>query len=328
MENFWHCLEQLPGLVAVPATWRLGSGEQFDFVRPALLRAGNSTASSFPCPNGCGCAHRVVERDGGSFVAVCECESWNCEDIPLTRDDVALLELNWSKLGRAVTKAFGCDVRETDFGLASTKQIASFASAALPVVLTIQHEREDFLNVVAQLVARLRERFILLAPTSRWLDANAQALLANAHAGFFDLHSHVELTRNGLRAKKSAGELFSLFLPQMKDAATDDEARGLFALVKAMNPDGKVVLAPHLDVFRLYCVEQLSRNQIAERCGCVPSLVSLRFRELEKKLHRPMKSLRTLSDQFERIGDSLADSRAEHIHRKNAIDESDSDDRD
>jgi len=325
MGNFWQALEQLPGLVAVPAAWRVVAGEDFELVRPALLRARPSTAESFPCPRGCGCGHRVVERGGGSFVAVCDCESWNCEDIPLTRADVTPLELNWSKLGRAVTKAFDCDVRETDFGFSGTKQIASFASAALPVVLTIQHDRDEFRSVVGQLVARLRERFILLAPTSRWLDGNSKELLANAHAGFFDLESWVKLTANGLHVSKSAGELFSPFLPEMKEAITDDDARRLFALLEQLDSETIVRKAPVSQVFRLYCVKGLSRNVVAKKCGCVPSLITERLHAIEKKLGRKPIELRALSSQFESIDDSLSDSRASHIHRKNAIDDGRSD---
>jgi hypothetical protein len=325
MSNFWHALEQLPGLVAVPAAWRAVAGDDFDLVHPTLLRALPSMSSSFPCPRGCGCAHRVVEHDDGVLVAVCECESWNCEDIPLRREDVAMLELNWNKLGRAVAKALDCEAREADFGIAATKQIASFASAALPVVLTIQHDREEFLSAVGQLVARLRERFILLAPTSQWFDGNAKAMLANARAGFFDFQSHLQLTRGGLRAKKSGGELFSPFLPEMKEAVTDDEAGRLFALLKQLDDETKVRRAPVIQVFRLYCLDNLSREAVAKRCGCVPSLITKRLHAIEKKLGRKPTELRKLSSQFERIDDSLSDSRAKHVHRKSAIDEGDFD---
>ncbi len=326
MGNFWQALEQLPGLSAVPAVWRELGDEDFDLAHPALLRARSSTAKSFPCPRGCGCAHRIVERGDGTFVAVCECESWNCEDILLARGDVTPLELNWSKLGRAVAKAFGCDAKECALGLMATKQIAAFANAALPVVLTIQHDAEEFRGVVAQLAARLRGRFILLAPTRRWFDAGTQEMLAHANAGVFDLESYLTLGANGLRASKSAGDLFSPFLPEMKEAVTDDDARRLFALLEQLDSETVVRKAPVSQVFRLYCVKGLSRNEVAKRCGCVPSLITERLHAIENKLGRKPIELRALSSHFESIDDSLSDSRASHIHRRSALDDGGSDD--
>jgi hypothetical protein len=325
MGNFWQALEQLPGLVAVPAAWRAMAGEDFDLVHFTLLRGRASLAESFPCSRGCGCAHRVVDRGGGTFAGVCDCESWNCEDIPLTRADVTPLELNWSKLGRAVAKALECDAKESALGLTATKQIAAFANAALPVVLTIQHDAEEFRSVVAQLAARLRGRFILLAPTRRWFDAGTQELLAHANAGFFALESYVTVGVSGLRASKSAGELFSPFLPEMKEAVTDDEARKLFVLLEQLDSETLVRKAPVSQVFRLYCVEGLSRNAVAKRCGCVPTLITERLRVIEERLGRKPIELRGLSSQFEQIDDSLSDSRASHIHRKSAIDDGESD---
>jgi hypothetical protein len=321
MGNLWQCLEQLPGQVAVPAAWLASAGDDFNFLRANFLRANGVIAASFPCLSECGCAHRVAPRPDGSFTAVCDCDSWNCEDIPLTRDDVTLMELNWPKLGRALTKALGCDARDADLGLPATKQIASFAHVALPVVLTIQHDRDEFLNIVGQLIGKLRERFVVLAPTSRWLDGNAKTLLANAQAGFFDLQSHVKVASNGFHAPKTAGDLFSPFLAETHEAATDDEARRLFALLKQLDSETQVRKAPVSQVFRLYCLEGLSRAAVAKRCGCAESLVTLRLQAIEKALKRPPAELRQLSSQFERMDDSLSDSRARHIHRKSAIDD-------
>jgi hypothetical protein len=326
--TMWQWLEAFPAQTATPNDWKRACGDHYAAACPFLLPTGEC-AEWWPCPHRrpCECEHRIVKHSPDHFVAACRCKDGGCPPVRLRAEDVALLELDWPKLGRAIAKALGCDARKAEFRLSATKQVASFASAALPVVLTIQHDREAFLNVVAGLVAQLRERFILLAPTNRWLDGNSKSLLANAHAGFFDLRSLVELTRSGLRAKKSAGELFSPFLPQSTDGATDDEARRLFALLKEMNPDGKSVTAPPIEVFRLYCLEGMSRNKIADRFGCARSLITLRFKEIEQKLGRHPKALRALSPQFERIEDSLSDPRARRIHRKSAIDERETDER-
>ena len=106
----------------------------------------------------------LVPRADDCFVAVCACDPPECDDFAVTLADVALLELNWSRLGRGIAKAFECDPKEADLRLPGTRQVASF-ERGLALVLTIQNDRESFVNVVGQLVARLPERFILLAPT-------------------------------------------------------------------------------------------------------------------------------------------------------------------
>ena len=91
--KLWSCLEELPGLRAVPAMWRGGLGDEFNLVRAAFLRTTGTTVASFPCPHECGCTHSVVVRDDHSIVGVCRCESWNCDDIPLTREEIGVLEV-------------------------------------------------------------------------------------------------------------------------------------------------------------------------------------------------------------------------------------------
>jgi hypothetical protein len=65
---------------------------------------------------------------------------------------------------------------------------------------------------------------------------------------------------------------------------------------------------------------------VAKACRCVPSLITLRLKSIEKKLGRKPTELRTLSTHFEKIADSLTDPNARRIHRQSAIDDADSDD--
>lgn len=104
------------------------------------------------------------------------------------------------------------------------------------------------------------------------------------------------------------------------DPATDDEARRLFALLKALESEGDYRKAPVTRVFQLYCLEGLKREEVAKKCRCVPALVTLRLQAIEARLGRKASELRQLSGHFERIADSLTDDRARHIHRKSAMD--------
>ncbi len=194
----WRCLENIRGLVGVPALWRSWLGGDFGAFRGAFLRQRPERAESYPCPNVCGCAHEVVRHDDGRIVGVCRCEPWNCNDIPLTEEELVLWELNWSRFGRAIATAFGCDPRESALGVPGVMQAGSFGGAAMPLLLSIQHEPEEFRSALTESAVRLREGFIVLSPTSRFFDARAKELAANAKAGLFDLESNLTLMPSGL----------------------------------------------------------------------------------------------------------------------------------
>jgi len=124
-------------------------------------------------------------------------------------------QLHWTKLGRAICQAFELDAKPAVFGLLATRQVGSWSADAVPVILTIQNQPHQLRFVIAELGNRLRQKFILLAPTADLLDATSQELLANAGACFFSLTAHLRLTRHGtLEAIHSPGELFVTFSPQ------------------------------------------------------------------------------------------------------------------
>src|SRR2546421_7547366 len=192
----WSAFPSLPGLNAVPSVWRRHLGQQFEGFKRAFLVPRAEFAQSFPCSK-CGCSHDVTVHAPNDIIAVCACDSWNCDDLLLTPADIQILELSWPRLGRALCKAFGLEAKPAELPFDNTRQIGSWSTDAVPVILTIQHERADFRNVVMGVAARLRQKFILLAPTSANLDALSQEILAGIGAGFFALDSHVRLTEHG-----------------------------------------------------------------------------------------------------------------------------------
>ncbi|MGA2557208.1 MAG: LysR family transcriptional regulator [Verrucomicrobiota bacterium] len=214
----------------------------------------------------------------------------------MTRDEAALLELNWPRLGRAIGKAFECDYRETGLHLPLTRQIGSKFANAVPVVLTIQDERDDFRQVVAGVLAQLGRPFILLGPTSRFLDANSIGLLHGARAEFFDLASHVTLLPGGvLQARKNGGELFARFLPERQDELRQSEAVRIFAILQKLKSKASGTKAPLCDVFVFTVLEGLSQRVAAERCGCSVGQLSKRVGELEREFGLPLERLKAFA---------------------------------
>jgi len=94
-----------------------------------------------------------VRHKGGPIVAVCRCEPSQCADIPLTGADIAVLELNWPKLGRAIAQTFGLTRREAEAAVPHAIQIAAYGYDALPVILSIQHDRDAFRQAGGEIVA-------------------------------------------------------------------------------------------------------------------------------------------------------------------------------
>jgi hypothetical protein len=99
----------------------------------------------------------------------------------------------------------------------------------------------------------------------------------------------------------------------------DDQARQLFALVKQLDTQSNWRKAPILQVFRLYCLESMTAEEIARRCACAKSLIILRLAQLRQKLGCDPASLRPYSGHFDRIEASLRDPRARRIRPKSVI---------
>ncbi len=105
---------------------------------------------------------------------------------------------------------------------------------------------------------------------------------------------------------------------------SEGTAKGLFALIEKMESETQYRKAPLVEVLRLYCNKHMTRAQIAKKCRCVPSLITLRLQQIEKKLGCKPAQLRQLSSHIEAIEDSLTDSRARKINRRNLEEEIDS----
>lgn len=297
--SLWRALEEIPTGIASEADWRYFTGHSWSAFQRAFLDPLNEPVRSCHCPRECGCAHRVVHHDDGRIVGVCECEPWNCDNLPLTANDVAAWQFNRARLGRALCRAFDLDRCEQALGLPWTQQIATFSAAAVPVILTIQQERHEFREVVAELAARWRDGFILFVPTSRLVDGRVLELLAHAQARFFDLESHVVLLpTGGLHASKPAGQLFARFVTNRDEMAGENEARRVFATLQKLRSTSAGIKAPLYEVFMAVIVDGLSQREAARKCGCSLGLISARVEELEREFKRNVSELQAMAVAF------------------------------
>lgn len=311
MSKFWHALEAIPGPSAVRAEWQSWIGGEFGVLQAAFLRGKEELAGSHPCREGCGCYHKAIHHGGGRIVAVCQCDPWNCDDFPLTDADLIPYELNWSRLGRAVAKAFGCDFKLTEMGMHGVRQIATFSGMALPVFLVVQSEPDRFRGALAHLSVGARQSFVVLAPTGQWMDARGHALLAACKAGFFDLESHLSILPNGeLASPKAGGQLFSRFLPEQAAPMRENEAERIFGLLTKLRAKPGTRKAHPATIFELTVLQGLSQKETASRCRprCAPSLVTRRVQDIEREFGLTIEKLRDYaSDILERDSAVKAD---------------------
>jgi hypothetical protein len=209
----WHRFEVIRPLTAFPVTWREGMGDDFPAFKSLCLQPSSYIPRHYPCPAYCGCWHRIIRRhDNTAAIAACECDPPACPDFNLSIEDITPLELNRSKLARAVCSALGLAHKSAEIGLPMTSQIGSWSAAAIPAFLTIQNEPEVFRRVVCHLATHLNQPFILLAPTAVHLDAQSIPILTRVRAAFFPLDTTVTLNADGtLSPTRPPADLFAQF---------------------------------------------------------------------------------------------------------------------
>jgi predicted DNA-binding protein YlxM (UPF0122 family) len=264
----------------------------------------------------------AAESDASSLLALDPgtLDSLHCPEFPVSPSDLEIWELNWNRLARTLCATLELHPRFAPLSLFNTCQIGAWSADAIPVILTLQPDRDSLRFVVSELLARLRQQFILLTATNKNLDAKIHELLASVGAAIFPLETTVTFTENGsLRPRRRPGELFARFTPQPK--LPEDAALRAFAIIKSLDDNPNTRHAPVLTVFRLYCIDNLSVQQIAKKLRCSKATVINRLRTIHQKTGADPKTLRAYSSQFTQIEDSLSDSRARRIARRTAIGE-------
>jgi hypothetical protein len=330
MNTSWRTLEAIPSLLAFPCIWRLRLGEDYEPFKTLCLQESALRPISYPCPLETSCAYRIIPppdalltpdtRHPTLFTGVCLHYPVPCEQIELTLGDVIPLELNWHKLGRALCQALGLDARKAEINLFHTQQIGSWSTDAVPAILTIQSQTHDLLFIVAQLAARLRQKFILLAPTSQLVDVNCKELLANHGAALFPLETTVILTPHGtLVAARLPGEIFANFRPEPRDSADEETICKAYAISKALDAEGRFEPPTPFTVFCKYCMEGRSVAQIAIKCECSKLTVIRRLALIRARTGVHPRELRRLSPHLAKIDSDIAASQAARVHRKSLI---------
>ena len=105
--RIWQTLESLVGPAAVLGEWRKEIGDEMAFLMP-YLQPRAKVATSYPRLNGNKPwqPFRVVEHGPNDIVGICDDTQ---ERISLTRPELVIYEIQWSRLVRDIALALGFD---------------------------------------------------------------------------------------------------------------------------------------------------------------------------------------------------------------------------
>jgi len=286
--NLWTKIETAPASAAW-FSWKLRFGKALPDVQAWFLKKTNGRARTVPCPLGCGCIHRVTKDNFG----VCGCG--DCEEIALTAEDVQVWEANWAGLGSRVRDALDLEHRASPFPVARVWQIGSFGGNALRIVLVVQPDRTAFREAIAQLVARVKERFVVLVPTIAHDDIESRELLGRVNAGLVGLETNFDVLAGArVVALTTAGELFSPYLPENQGTANAAEVTRVFGLLMKLKSKRAGMKAPLYDVFVMVVLEDKSQREAAKACDCTEGTMSGRVKELREIFGRSIQQLKAL----------------------------------
>lgn len=187
LRRLWPALEGLPGLAAVQEEWKNRLGDDYEAGRD-LLRVTNRRAEAYPCssPGGVGCSRGIVDHGNGKIVAVCGDQPKRCDRLILTKQDIAVHELDTRKLCTAISAVFGVDPAfEEIAGFQQTYRIGDYhplAGKRFPLFLSIPTDSASLRDAATRLCATAATAFILVVPTARFSDLAVTDLLGKRQA--------------------------------------------------------------------------------------------------------------------------------------------------
>ncbi len=204
--RLWQALERVPGATATQGEWRTLLGPEHDDVW-RMFRPNGKTAFSVPCSAHppCQCHHEVIEHAPDDLVAVCRCGDCVEPSVMLQRSDTVLYEFRRQELVGALTLILSLQPDSSQDavapGLFRLGTYSPFAGYRFPVFLAINVAQEDFDGSVAIAISLADGPFILLAPTSDYLNARLEGLLRGRKACFLALNEIAGLDDKGRLVK-------------------------------------------------------------------------------------------------------------------------------
>ena len=86
--------------------------------------------------------------------------------------------------------------------------------------------------------------------------------------------------------------------PEPPVALDESELKRVIEVYRKLSSDKQPAKAPLANVFSYLVFERFTQNKTAERCNCVPALISKRVKEIERRFGIPIKRLRNYGSQM------------------------------
>jgi len=96
----------------------------------------------------------------------------------------------------------------------------------------------------------------------------------------------------------------------------ENVAQAAFALLVKLDAQDTYKKPSPLTVFRLYCIEGMSAEQIATKCRCAKGTVISRLRFIEQATNTRPEQFRAMSDHLQQMADNYEQSGARAIYRR------------
>ena len=98
-------------------------------------------------------------------------------------------------------------------------------------------------------------------------------------------------------------------------------AQAAFALMVKLDATGKQKAPTPLTIFRHYCIEGLSAEQVSSKCRCSKGTVMGRLRLIDRVTRKKPESFRAISDHLQRLDDNYTNTGARDIYRRGLVDD-------
>lgn len=198
--KLWRSFDRIPGLLAVPALWRLECGEDYVLLHPHL-RPTDMAGSRYPCPHTFGdCPRKIIDYGDDEFAAICRDPHHSCETVPLTRGEALLHDLDLNGFFQPVLRAASIraePLRTRMPGVWTVGLSQHPATLNLPAFLVVSPTRAAFDNSVHRLMLDLAGPCLLVAPTNRYRSTSLQEQLQARHITYLCLEDRIGADENG-----------------------------------------------------------------------------------------------------------------------------------
>jgi hypothetical protein len=221
VRQFWKTLRLVRGGATSRYDWAYLLQDEWPKIAP-LLRSTGTEASGIACPSPAGehCPRRL-RRWKGTIVAVCSDPEFGCEDVELTREDLAVLEVDVSTLAGSLCHLLNCEFDLRPLAFADHTWCVGWfepiAGERFTLCLAFPTTGDEAHSAAVRLVGHLDRPFILFVPARDVVDPETVEYLRGHRARALFLEEILTVDRGAWQLQRSAEEVLTDFCRSVLD---------------------------------------------------------------------------------------------------------------